>query len=172
MTELIEIQSQPVARMASSITCPHCKALQDVEKVFTALAIVENPEHISAFIGKYTDIISIEIAQQIATRINLSDPLRPFVICDDCGQPISLAVRHVVQRMEVPVLLECPACNHHINLRFKRDRDKILYTKEWPHVPFLYCGCKNKVLLPVKGAQSWRNIAFKGICLLRQLRGV
>ena len=171
MPELIEIASQPVARMSNQVTCPHCRSNQDVEKVFTALAIVENPEHLSAFVGRYTDIISIEIAQKIATRINLTDPLKPYLICDDCGQPVSLQVRHETQRMDVPVLMECPACNRNIDLRFQRDKDKILFTREWPHVPFLHCGCKNKVLLPVKGVQSWRNIAFQGVCYLRKLRG-
>lgn len=172
MPELIEIASQPIAKMSSEVTCPHCKALQNVEKVFTALAICENPEHISAFVGKYTDIISLEIAQQISTRINLTDPMKPYLICDDCGQPINLAVKHETQKMEVPLMMECPACNHHIDLRFQRDKDKVLFTKEWPHVPFLHCSCKNKVLLPVRGRQAWRNIAFQGVCLLRRLRGV
>ena len=172
MTELIEIASLPVARMASNVTCPHCDNLQDIEKVFTALAIVESPEHLSAFVGKYTDIISTEIAQQIATRINLSDPQKPFLICDDCGQPISLAVRHETQRMEVPLMMECPACTHHIDLRFQRDKDRVHFTQEWPNVPFIHCQCKQKVLLPVKGQQAWRNIAFQGVCLLRRLRGV
>lgn len=173
MTEIIEIASQPVAHMASSITCPHCHNLQDVERVFTALAITESPEHISAFIsGKYSDITSVDIAQQISSRINLANPQKPYLICDDCGQPISLAVRHETQRMEVPVLLECPSCNRNIDLRLQRDKDRVHFTREWPNVPFINCLCKQKVLLPVKGRQAWRNIAFKGICCLRKLRGV
>lgn len=172
LPELIEIQSQPVARMANQVVCPHCHANQDVERVFTALAITESPEHLSVFVSdKYPDIRSLEQAQQVATRINLADTQKPFLICDDCGQPVNLAVKHVTQKMEVPVLMECPACSRNIDLRFKRDRDKILYTKEWPHVPFLHCNCKNKVLLPVRGRQAWRNIAFQGVCLLRKIRG-
>lgn len=172
MTEIIEIASQPIARMASNVTCPHCENLQDIEKVFTALAIVESPGHLSALISyKYNDIRSVEQAQQIATRINLVDPQKPYLICDDCGQPINLAVRHVTQRMEVPVLMKCPACNRNIDLRFQRDKDRVHFTKEWPNVPFIHCQCKNKVLLPVRGRQSWRNIAFQGICLLRKIRG-
>lgn len=173
MPELIEIQSKPVAYMANEVTCPHCHSAQDVEKVFVALAIAENPEHISVFISeKHKDITSVDIAKQISTRINLSDPQRPFLICDDCGQPINLAVKHIIQRMEVPALLECPACNRNIDLRFQRDKDKVYFTKEWPNVPFINCQCKNKVLLPVRGSQAWRNVAFKGVCLLRKIRGV
>lgn len=172
MSEIIEIASHPVTRMASEVLCPYCHTSQNVEKVFVALAITESPEHLSAFVSeKYPDLRTIDQAQQISSRINLVDPLKPYLVCDDCGQPIDLAVRHVTQRMEVPALLECPVCNHNIDLRFQRDLDKVHFTRDWPHVPYLNCQCRNKVLLPVRGRQSWRNIAFQGVCLLRKLRG-
>ena len=157
--------------MPSSVKCPNCKSHQDIVKVFTALAITESPAFIDEFKGEKHSDMTIEQAQQIATRLNISDPAKAFCLCDDCGQPMSLTVKHEVNRMDTPVLMECPACKHNIDLRFRRDRDAICFTQEWPHVPYFNCGCKNKVLLPIRGRESWRNVAFKLVCYIRKLRG-
>lgn len=166
MSECIEITTGPVAKMSDTHRCKICRTKNDVEKAFVAKCISESPDLFKSLGDGRKGIENIEEARQIATRLNLSDAMAPVLICDDCGQPMQLDVKNYIRKMAVPAELEC-VCGQHINLHFQRDKEKIRFTRNWPHVPYLRCSkCSQNLLIPIRGSEAWRAIAFKMIKIL------
>lgn len=165
MSDTIEISGGPVTKISDTHKCKNCGAINDVEKVFIGKCISETPDLFEKLGEGRKGIESIEEARQIASRLDLSDTMAPTLICDECGQPMIIPVKHHSRKMIVPTQLEC-VCGQNIDLRFNRDKERVRFTGNWPHVPYLKCrGCRQKLLIPIKGAESWRQIAFRMIQL-------
>ncbi len=160
---VIEIKSEPVAHMNGICKCPHCRKINSTERVFLALAIQESPiiwDELSD--DEKCGIASIEEAQQVATRLDITDKAKPKIICEECGKSIQLSVKHTRHEMEVPAFLSCPECGVEIDMRYPGDSKRVMFTSHFPHLPFVHCkGCKKKVLLPVMGRQAWRYWIFR-----------
>lgn len=161
MSDTIEITTGPVAKMSDVHKCTNCGTKNDVEKAFVAKCIAESPDLFESLGNGRKGIESIEEAQAIATRLDLSNSMPPVLICDECGQPMQLDVKSCIRKMAVPAELEC-VCGQHIDLRYQRDKERVRFIGSWPHVPYLRCrGCQQKLLIPIRGTESWRQIAFK-----------
>lgn len=169
MSDTIEITTGPVAKMSDTHRCKICRTKNDVEKAFVAKAISESPDLFERLRNEKKGIESIEEAQNIASRLDLSDAMAPTLICDECGQPMQLNAKICTRKMVVPAQLEC-VCGQHIDLRYQRDKERVQFIGSWPHVPYLRCrGCRQKLLIPIKGTEAWRFIAFKMIQLFAVL---
>ena len=161
MSVTIEITTGPIAKMADTHKCKNCGAVNDVEKVFIGRCISETPDLFASLGDSRKGIESIEEAKRISTRLDLSDAMAPTLICDDCGQPMQLNIKSCSRKMAVPAQLEC-VCGQHIDLRFQRDKERVRFIGSWPHVPYLRCrGCRQKLLIPIRGKEAWRSMAFK-----------
>lgn len=171
MTEFVEICKGTVSHLSSIHYCRHCGTENDVELAFIAHSVWETP----ALLDTLPDvdrlrINTIEQVEEISSRLDVSNPHAPSIVCERCGIKSVLQVRREVHTMTVPAFLWC-GCGQEIDLRYPGDKARVRFTAQYPHIPFMRCRrCKRRVILPLYGKDAWRTFLFKLIRLLRALQ--
>lgn len=94
MTELIEIASQPVTRMASEVTCPHCHCLQDVERVNRWIACYKHMMTLAKTKFKMCGQNTVNVAHGI--EMEKESPHREYWLTEEeCARLIKAALPHI-----------------------------------------------------------------------------
>lgn len=170
MIEQVQISSGLVTSMDSQVSCRSCGDIINVERLFVAKAMVETPELLATLPnGDRQELVSLEQAQAVIERLDVTNPNQPVVQCASCGADTILSVSHYCRTMTVPAFLWC-RCNQEVDLRYPSDRDRVRFMAKFPFMPFVNCrSCRKRMLLPPLGRDRWRMPLFLLLSSLRKI---